>query len=338
MSGTSPINPQGHQVPHVVRLLNSIVDVCVVYGIDETSTRALDVVEEGDIHTCFDSLLQRDIKLHFLQILAPGHVYPDRSVPHLPHCFSPQPSVEGSLYTVHSKKFDVEDLGLTWETVETIHWFIFPEGTQLYSEDLEPSVTPMLLTNIDGARSYAAGLRFSRPFFIQKPDNGNYYTLLPWKNSMQPPPNSRLVYLPTCCVLISKHPYFQFMKDTLSGFHRMVTNEDEQVDFWEVLRLYTERLFLIPSLPQGMLAMELMLPGFSSSLIVRPPRGDQYLDIRLNYPFLCLSVDSVLKVISALLTEQRIIFLSSYYPMLTYVIEVKFDLFHDAKYAVTSDL
>jgi len=79
-----------------------------------------------DIHTCFDSLLQRDIKLHFLQILAPGHVYPDRSVPHLPHCFSPQPSVEGSLYTVHSKKFDVEDLGLTWETVETIHWFIFP--------------------------------------------------------------------------------------------------------------------------------------------------------------------------------------------------------------------
>ena len=30
-----------------MRLLNSIVDVCVVYGIDETSTRSLDVMEEG---------------------------------------------------------------------------------------------------------------------------------------------------------------------------------------------------------------------------------------------------------------------------------------------------
>ena len=76
----------------------------------------------------------------------------------------------------------------------------------------------MLLTNIDGARSYATGLRFSRPFFIQKPDKGRYYNLVPWKDSMQPPPNSRLIYLPTCCVLVSQHPYFKFMKDALSGY------------------------------------------------------------------------------------------------------------------------
>ena len=45
------------------------------------------------------------------------------------------------------------------------------------------------------------------------------------------------------------------------------------------------------------LVQEFQLPAFSSSLLVRPPRGDnQYLDIRLNYPFLCLSVDAVLQV------------------------------------------
>ena len=76
----------------------------------------------------------------------------------------------------------------------------------------------MLLTNIDGARSYATGLRFSRPFFIQKPDKGRYYNLVPWKDSMLPPSNSRLIYLPTCCVLVSQHPYFKFMKDALSGY------------------------------------------------------------------------------------------------------------------------
>ena len=36
---------------------------------------------------------------------------------------------------------------------------------------------------------------------------------------------------------------------------------------------------------------------------------------------MCLSVDSVLQVISALLTGQTVIFVSSLYPMLTYVIQ-----------------
>lgn len=317
----------------VVRLLNSTVNVCLVYGIDDTCSRELEVMEEGDIHSCYDALLQREIKLHFLQILAPGQIYPERAEPSPGHTGTTSPTSpahlspptsspeESSIMTVHSTRFNVEVLGLTWETVETLHWFIFPEGPRLLAEDLEPSVVPMMLTNIDGARSYAAGLRFSRPFFIQKPKNSHYYTLIPWRSSMQPPAYSRLIYLPTCCVLVSQQPYFNLMKDTLSGFYHVVTDEDEEAEFWEVLKDYAERLFLVPSPPQGMLAVEFQLPGFSSSLLVRPPRGDQYLDIRLNYPFLCLSVDSVLQVMAALLTEQRIVFLSALYPMLTYCIQ-----------------
>ena len=64
------------------------------------------------------------------------------------------------------------------------------EGLQLYSEDLEPSIIPMLLTNIDRACSYATGLQFSWPFFIQKLDKGRCYNLVPWKDSMLPPPNT----------------------------------------------------------------------------------------------------------------------------------------------------
>ena len=33
--------------PSVVPLLNSVVEVCLVYGIDETSARELPVTEEG---------------------------------------------------------------------------------------------------------------------------------------------------------------------------------------------------------------------------------------------------------------------------------------------------
>ena len=46
------------------------------------------------------------------------------------------------------------------------------------------------------------------------------------------------------------------------------------------------------------------------------------LDIRLNYPFLSLSVDHVLEVTAAFLLEQRILFTSTSYTLLTYNIEV----------------
>ena len=123
------------RVPSVMRLLNSIEEFCLVYGIDETSTRELDIPPQHthtqDIQMCFDSLLHRDIKLHFLQILAPGHVYPDRSSSPAPHGSCPPSSSpchqeEGNLHTIHSKKFNAEDIGPTWETVETIPGFIFP--------------------------------------------------------------------------------------------------------------------------------------------------------------------------------------------------------------------
>ena len=53
-----------------------------------------------------------------------------------------------------------------------------------------------------------------------------------------------------------------------------------------------------------------------------PPVGSSELDIRLHYPFLCLSPENVLKVIAAILAEKRIIFSSCHYTMLTFVIEV----------------
>jgi len=49
--------------------------------------------------------------------------------------------------------------------------------------------------------------------------------------------------------------------------------------------------------------------------------SEQYLDIRLTYPFMCLSENNVMMVISALLTEQTILFVSSLHPMLMYVIQ-----------------
>ena len=45
------------------------------------------------------------------------------------------------------------------------------------------------------------------------------------------------------------------MSHPQSRFYHVVTDEDEEAEFWEVLKDYAERLFLVPSPPQGMLAV-----------------------------------------------------------------------------------
>ena len=90
----------------------------------------------------FQPVLQREIKLHFLQLVASGQVYPERSSSSSSSSFTPSstptspsptsyPSAgevgsEDGIGIKHSKRFNVEELGLTWETVETVHWFMFP--------------------------------------------------------------------------------------------------------------------------------------------------------------------------------------------------------------------
>ena len=299
----------------IIPLLNSIVDACLVYGIDETSN----VLElESNLELKEETFLQTDVKLQFLQLLAPGVVYPEKTS--APNNDLPQSNARA---VSHSKQFKVENLGLTWETIETLHWFICPEGARNTSEEAQPTTIPMLLTNIEGAHSYATGIRFSRPFFIQKPINMRICKLYPWKKTTkEPPPDSKLFYVPTCIVLVSKHPYFQFMKDALSGLFRVMMEEEDSANFWESLRSFMNKLFLVPSPPSdGQLLIQVQLPGFHSPLLIRPPKGGLYLDIRLHYPFLSLSVDNVLKVFTALILEQRTIFLSSKYPLLTYTIQ-----------------
>lgn len=370
-----------------IPLLNSMVDVVIVFGFDETCSRELVILDEDeDLDVNFDTISQRELKLHFLQVLTPGQAYPERCCvssleqsgefltgpsnhPQGPN--SPERGREemGSspIPSGDKKNFNVEDFGLTWETIETMHFFIFPEGKNksqatppspqtpqggavyststvgphIYSnvDDLPPSILPLLFTNILAERSFACVLRFPRPFFMHRNSKQSHYTLTPWSPLITPPHAScKLVYLPTCTVLISKRPCFQFMKDALSGFHNNLVEQCEDFNFWRAVKMFSERIFLVPTPPPGSLSLEFQLPGFLSNLIVRPPRGgipvagasgishtpphpDQYLDIRFNYPFMCLSIDHVLQVVSALLTGQCVLFVSSLYPMLTYVIQ-----------------
>uniref|UniRef100_A0A1X7TWH0 Uncharacterized protein n=1 Tax=Amphimedon queenslandica TaxID=400682 RepID=A0A1X7TWH0_AMPQE len=77
--------------------------------------------------------------------------------------------------------------------------------------------------------------------------------------------------------------------------YRLLSEEEREDSYWETIEDVANKLFLIRCLPEGLLSLEVTLPGFSSPTIIMPPRGDLHLDVRLNYPFLCLFVDNVLE-------------------------------------------
>lgn len=65
------------------------------------------------------------------------------------------------------------------------------------------------------------------------------------------------------------------------------------------------------------------LPNWTEILIHPPDHPSKpVVDIPLHIPFLCLSADQILEVVSALMTQQSIVFLSSDYALLTPCIEV----------------
>ncbi len=96
--------------------------------------------------------------------MASGRVYPTKAKT-TPGGTDPS---QGDIPSVQKKKFRIEDVGLAWETVDTLHLFMYPDGVKMYSESIEPSMLPLMLTNVEGSRSYAMGLKFTRPFFIER--------------------------------------------------------------------------------------------------------------------------------------------------------------------------
>lgn len=130
------------------KLFNAIVDVCLVYGMDEL-TQELEIKETGvrnrrgglqasiltaftppplppqSIQDSFSALLQRTLKLQFLQVIAPNCVYPQRGSSHGLN----SPTLENALLPSQiapQKKFRMKDVGLAWEAVDTLHLFIYP--------------------------------------------------------------------------------------------------------------------------------------------------------------------------------------------------------------------
>ena len=91
---------------------------------------------------------EHSLKIHFLQVVTPGLSYPQRccnvvsnehdegEIPGEPAPGSRKSTMSDGvggpggtspmLVGGHKKKFDIEDFGLTWDSMQAMHFFLFP--------------------------------------------------------------------------------------------------------------------------------------------------------------------------------------------------------------------
>ncbi|XP_074657032.1 DENN domain-containing protein 3-like isoform X2 [Tubulanus polymorphus] len=115
-------------------------------------------------------------------------------------------------------------------------------------------------------------------------------------------------------VVVRKRALHQELYIISSLVSRIKTNPD---DFDGYLKDIAIRLTQTPVPPAGMLALRFNLFGEAVRLLPAAFPGKQVIDIPLSCIFYCLPVDDILKVVSCLLLQQRTLFLSANYALLT---------------------
>ncbi|XP_072100679.1 DENN domain-containing protein 3-like isoform X3 [Mobula birostris] len=191
----------------------------------------------------------------------------------------------------------------------------FPDGFQLDTEGREGSFHFLVLTDILGDRQHGVVLQVYRE--IKESD------LHPAET-----PGTELaaeavcLRVPYAICVITKFPYYTALKDCLSCLLSELTACSE-AEFPKKVNEFAAQLALVPCPPPGSLHLSFELGPLN--IVLPPPEnvGCPVIDIGLHLPFLCFSPETILQVtiLTNVLMERRMVFLSSHRPLLTLVTE-----------------
>ncbi|XP_067834570.1 DENN domain-containing protein 3 isoform X2 [Heptranchias perlo] len=192
----------------------------------------------------------------------------------------------------------------------------FPGELQIETEPKEDHYHFLVFTDVFGTRTYGVVVQFYRP--IQE-GNGFQRGQANWNVTVH---NSRMsmLYAPFSVCVISKFPYYKALKDCLSCLtvHMKSCRETE---FDHKVRQFAAKLALVPSPPPGTLHLVFNMKPLQ---VVLPSRKDPkypVVDLDLHIPFLCFKPKCILQILTCILLEQRIVFLSADWALLTLIAE-----------------
>ncbi|XP_014662180.1 PREDICTED: DENN domain-containing protein 3-like [Priapulus caudatus] len=198
-----------------------------------------------------------------------------------------------------------------------------PDGAFIKQHPHEARVHSFVLTHITGDRKYATCITYYRPFIAEKVGTKNsHYRLEPelFSSELTDDIESQIrCFVPTCCVVVSRYPNFEIMKDCLSCL--VARLKEFPSKFKSRIQEFALTVTRVPVPPHGLLHVSFQMGDLH--LIVRPPAscGRLPVDIPLNHIFHYFSLDNVLRIITCLLMQRNMVFVSSNIALLVPVIE-----------------
>jgi len=184
-----------------------------------------------------------------------------------------------------------------------------------------------VLTNMDGVRTYAISITVFCQFAIIEStvEKGQFILLSDTAPENFFGKDSRVssAYVPLCICLVSSFPYLNTLKGCLSVLIPQLEGQAIS-EVWRPIMKLSTVVTTIPVPPPGPLAVEFTLFGGSHIIYPASEAGRRVIDMDLQVPLLIFRPEELVKLVTCFLTQQRMVFVSSTYPLLTLVIEALF--------------
>ena len=264
----------------------------------------------------------------------------------------PEPPAAGSSYkgqelhrfpkTDHSKERPLP--GHLWV-------FLFSAGVQLEEHSLPPRFFVNALTYSDGTRSYVISIKFyEKTYWPVKPKRANNTPTLRGSRSNKRMPSMSIdggggsggsaseqmqggvLYAPKAICIVTQLPLFSFFKSYLSEL--FLLSQPSSTSSNVPLERYISQLvipiplsFSLDNVFDRRFALNFRI-GKSTIPCVLPNLVADFCitDVSFRYLFQALSVDTVITLLAALLTEQKILFHSQHYVLLITALQSLIDL------------
>uniref|UniRef100_UPI00398EDBFB DENN domain-containing protein 3 isoform X3 n=1 Tax=Pristiophorus japonicus TaxID=55135 RepID=UPI00398EDBFB len=192
----------------------------------------------------------------------------------------------------------------------------FPGELEIETEPKEDQYHFLVFTDVFGTRTYGVVVQFYRP--IQEGNSfqhGQAHWNVTGHNRLM-----SVLYAPFSVCVISKFPYYTAFKDCLSCLTVHIKSCRE-MDFDQKVRQFAAKLALVPNPPPGTLHLVFNMKPLQVVLPSREDPKDPVVDLDLHTPFLCFKPKCILQILTCILVEQRIVFLSADWALLTLIAE-----------------
>uniref|UniRef100_A0A8B9ETQ2 DENN domain-containing protein 3 n=1 Tax=Amazona collaria TaxID=241587 RepID=A0A8B9ETQ2_9PSIT len=218
-----------------------------------------------------------------------------------------RPKVENvKSLNVEQKAPDTEDITVPKDIdLLGLPQLCFPGGLYITSESKEDHIHFLVFTDVCGNRTYGAVAQYYQPLQVC------YFTH---------PGKMPVCFVPFAVCVISRYPYFNALKDCLSCL-LVQLRPLQDLDVEEHIKEFSAKLFLIPSPPPGPLHLVFNMKPLQIIIPSREDPDSPIIDLDLHLPLLCFRPEQVLQIMTCILTEQKIVFFSSDWALLTLVAE-----------------